>query len=629
MKKILVILAAAFLGGGALMAGPVSPGQALEIGRSILQGPATRATSDHVSICWDGEYEGSTAQPAFYVVARDGGGFVIISADDNVRPVLAISENGRFDTRNMPDNVKWWMERMKAYVRSAIVPTPVARVQWARVRGTRADDAHITGEVTDKHEILTPEWDQGNNDKYYFDQQVFNRFCPVDASGELSVTGCVATALSEILTTLSALYPSEMPVQGTGTVGGYSVSGDAVAPAAYTLSATYDWEGFRTLTGIGAIRQAIADGKTGLIESLGHLLADCGAIVGASYSSGGTGAGTETNVTSGMAEHMFMSKTAHSERASSYTHSQWTRMLKEELDQRPLLYSGQDPDHGGHAFVFDGYGKYLGEDVFHVNFGWAGSGNGYYFCDYLDSGNGNYSNGRNAIFSFYPDASQRTSYSNRIVYYGPLSFSDGSTGNGLTALGEFVDGQYTPIRIAAIMNMGNLDFDGTAWIYRMDRYGNRVGDPVRNLSFTNNPLKPNYYSWYDRVSIRVSGFSFGDRLAIFYPADVTTGAAPVKITASNTGELLDEIPLVPAAFIKTETSYAVGDCILLQLLNYGAPYAGTQWTFTAPDGTVSRVAQSAREFRFTQAGRYKVVAAIAPTEGADVVENVVAYISVQ
>ena len=624
MKKILFFWMAFCLCGTALFAGPVSPGKALEIGKNLLSRPSTRAGEARVSICWNGEEPGSTQAPAFYVVARDGGGFVIIAGNDNARPILAVSETSEFRVEGMPAHVKWWMERMKDYVRSVSVQTPAAREQWARVIGTRASNVDAAL-VTEKFEaFLTPEWDQGNNDTNFFGQNVFNKYCPQD-NGQLTITGCVATALGEILTTLSGIYgDAAMPSQGTGTVGGYSSSG-GLAPAAYELSTVYDWAGLRTLTNIQAIKQTVQDGKTALLDNLGHLVADCGAIVQASYGVDGTSAGTRGSVTSGMAKHMYMSKSALSEVAAYYSPYRWKEMLKAELRQRPVFYSGQDPDHGGHAFVFDGFGKYGDEDVFHVNFGWAGFGNGYYYCDYLDSGNGNYSVDRDAIFGFFPDVTGQTKYVYRLQYYA-VTYTDGTEGRGFSTQGEIASGQPVTFKFGGIINSGNTTYSYPVWIYREDKNGSQMeGNAI--LTGSLGDLSPNYYTGGWSLSRSFSNISFGDKLVGYYQKDDT--GTKERIQASSDGSLVEEMPLTPAAFIQTKGTYDEGDRFQLKLKNYGSPYAGTIWTFTDPDGNTTTVNQSVGDYRFTQAGTYKIAAAIAPSPGADVVETVIAFVTVR
>ncbi len=68
--------------------------------------------------------------------------------------------------------------------------------------------------------------------------------------------------------------------------------------------------------------------------------------------------------------------------------------MKESFDMGwPLYYSGQSPD-GGHAFVCDGYDD---GNLFHYNWGWSGSGDGWFDFDNID-----YNTSDGAIFNFVP-----------------------------------------------------------------------------------------------------------------------------------------------------------------------------------------------------------------------------------
>ncbi len=79
------------MGGLTLQAAPVSQSRALEVAKVVLaaQQPATKA-----------------------------------AGDDNVRPVLALSQESDFAVEDMPSNVKWWMEQLKGFVRAQKVQTP-------------------------------------------------------------------------------------------------------------------------------------------------------------------------------------------------------------------------------------------------------------------------------------------------------------------------------------------------------------------------------------------------------------------------------------------------------------------------------------------------------------------------
>ena len=49
----------------------------------------------------------------FNINENEGGGFVIVSGEDVVKPILGYSENGNYDENNLPPNFAWWMEELQ------------------------------------------------------------------------------------------------------------------------------------------------------------------------------------------------------------------------------------------------------------------------------------------------------------------------------------------------------------------------------------------------------------------------------------------------------------------------------------------------------------------------------------
>ena len=94
--------------------------------------------------------------------------------------------------------------------------------------------------------------------------------------------------------------------------------------------------------------------------------------------------------------------------------------------------------------------------------------------------------------------------------------------------------------------------------------------------------------------------------------------------------MVDELPLLPAAFIKTEDmGYNLNDWFKFELVNNDYLYSGTVWKITEPDGTViDNLPQSNQLFILPQTGTYKIEAAVAPEVGEDVVETITTYITV-
>ena len=66
----------------------------------------------------------------------------------------------------------------------------------------------------------------------------------------------------------------------------------------------------------------------------------------------------------------------------------------------PVYYSGSDVDgNGGHAFVCDGYDE---NDLFHFNWGWSGSGDGFFAIDELNVSSYAFNSGQAFIANFVP-----------------------------------------------------------------------------------------------------------------------------------------------------------------------------------------------------------------------------------
>jgi len=77
----------------------------------------------------------------FYVFGGENNeGFVIVSGDDRVLPVLGYSDTNSFPTDNIPENVTWWLGEYAKQIQFAIdnniEPSPEIYQQWAQYLGT-------------------------------------------------------------------------------------------------------------------------------------------------------------------------------------------------------------------------------------------------------------------------------------------------------------------------------------------------------------------------------------------------------------------------------------------------------------------------------------------------------------
>ena len=87
------------------MANPVGVEQARKVGASWL------SSRGHYGAVKLAVVESPFAD--IYVFNADGGGFVIVAADDCARPILGYSLTGSFRVEQMPANVRSWLKLMK------------------------------------------------------------------------------------------------------------------------------------------------------------------------------------------------------------------------------------------------------------------------------------------------------------------------------------------------------------------------------------------------------------------------------------------------------------------------------------------------------------------------------------
>jgi hypothetical protein len=107
----------------------------------------------------------------------------------------------------------------------------------------------------------------------------------------------------------------------------------------------------------------------------------------------------------------------------NYANTEWADMIKTELNAaRPVLYSGSSYSTS-HLFVCDGYDN---NNLFHINWGWGGSSNGYfelsaldpYFLDIGGGGSGGYNIDQYITIGIQkPTASPVVSYNITADYY--------------------------------------------------------------------------------------------------------------------------------------------------------------------------------------------------------------------
>lgn len=320
---------------------------------------------------------GAAATPAYYVYNLAGdNGYIIASGDSRLRPLLAMSDEGTpFDPDNIPPQMSWWLGQYEAEIGAylALNEVPVAT--------TLSEPANVTDYYstwTDIEPLCETRWNQGDP---------YNSLCPIDPStSQRSVTGCVATAFAQILKFWSK------PAVGTGSHTYHANKIDM--DLTYDFDANpFEWDKMLD------VYNNDNKGTTAQRNAVANLMLACGISVDMNYSSVASGAGS-ANVASAVAKYFGYSDQSRYYNRSNFYTVDWEKMIYTELTAgRPVYYSGSGPG-GAHAFVCDGY-TYAG--LFHFNWGWGGSSDGWFALTALTPGTLGIGGGAGGGFSQYQD----------------------------------------------------------------------------------------------------------------------------------------------------------------------------------------------------------------------------------
>ena len=351
---------AAILFAATMAAAPVQPEKAMKSANQFMQehraGVQLQKMPANTSrIC-------SNAQnPAFYIFNTTGSnGYVIVSGDDRTIPVLGYIDHGNFDADNLPANMKVWLENYEQQI-MALDRLGVTQ-EYNSINAPKPTRNSISP-------LITTHWDQGDP---YWGQ------CPEfmdldengDTIGELAYTGCVATAMAQVMN----FY--KHPLACSQTIPSYQV--------VYYLNEEYgifdtdplypmyfDWDNMKDRY-TGAETQAEKDAVAWLM-----LYAGC-----AAHMQYGINASSTSDPYIPTALNEYFNYDAKLVYRSDYEQADWEEMIYQELAAgRPMIYNGRAGSGGGHSFVCDGYAY---GDLFHINWGWGGIGDGYFVLSVLN-----------------------------------------------------------------------------------------------------------------------------------------------------------------------------------------------------------------------------------------------------
>lgn len=332
----------------------------------------------------------------FYIY-NIGQGFVIVSADNTIEPILGYSTESNFDPDNIPDNVQCLLDDYRNEIRTIYVnnlPTSAnILLEWTQLASHHTVCLNNSKNTNIIGPLITTNWDQG---RYY------NNLCPTDSRGPNGhvFTGCVATAMGQVINYWH--YPTTGIGRKTYTANyasygaGYGNYGELTADFGST---EYDYSIMPS--------QLKASSSITAINAVATLLFHCGVSVSMKYGYASSGAFSST--IPGALTSYFGYPTCQCVYRTGYS-GDWIALIKSELNMlHPIIYGGGG-NNGGHSFVCDGYEN---QNYFHFNWGWSVAYNGYFILSNLNPGNYTFNTGQTAIIGIH--ANTPTILSNRHV----------------------------------------------------------------------------------------------------------------------------------------------------------------------------------------------------------------------
>ena len=390
MKKLTLLLISifSFL---ALSAGEITEAEALQKAQKFMQGKKFKQKNLRRAM--------TTERNAYYIFnAENDGGFVIVSGDDRTVEILGYSDKGTLDINHMPVNLKAWLQGYQEQIET------LGNSQLQK-------RTHLQRPAIEK--LIKTAWNQ---------RWPYNTMCPMDGENQ-SVTGCVATAMAQIM------YYHRWPQ-------------------------TYDWDNMLLdYTGVSTKVEQ---------DAVAKLMSDCGQAVDMQYSA--TASSANLNVDC-IKEKFGYSQTARLVTFDDYKNSTWEEMIYEELAAgRPVYYVGYkavsrilDVSYVGHAFICDGFD---GEGLFHFNWGWGGLSDGYFVLSLANpSQSGIGGSEAEGGYSFYQSAIigiQPINGATNTVYLGASDYHSSLTDCSRESLSD----SFAGITISSSFHCYNTDFEG-------------------------------------------------------------------------------------------------------------------------------------------------------------------------
>lgn len=309
---------------------------------------------------------------AYFIFNFKNGGFLILSADKRIEPVLAFSEKNSFPLgqKFYPSGLVAWLFNQKENIqlireRSAKRNMIIERL-WDNLLNGQSGINYMAAPLPDEPDCNPYIIQKGPYLQTTWDQECgYNALLPLKNCGlpcGRAYTGCVATAMGQVMKFHSFPY-------------------------------TYDWVNMPNDWGSNATAV---------------LMKDIGKAVGMDYDCDGSGADTEDEVASSLRNDFGYSSASYSD------YKYW--VVQSELNYgRPVILRGGRKTYwfifpvytDGHAWVCDGYSSYVDPCYgsylkLHMNWGWGGNYDDWYSFNNFNPGTSTFNYKPGMVYNIKP-----------------------------------------------------------------------------------------------------------------------------------------------------------------------------------------------------------------------------------
>lgn len=361
----------------------------------------------------------------------------------------------------MPDNISHWLKSYSSYVKN---------FREGKVSAKKIEYTTATPVV---QPLLTTKWNQ---------KEPYNSLCPGDNYHGICPTGCVATAMAQIMNYW------EWPTTGQGE---HSYRNDFRIETVDFSKSNYEWNNMiDEYLYVKNSSVFIVEGWTKEQgDAVAKLMYDCGVATNMIYAYNGSST-TDHEVKVALTKHFKYDCQFYPR--DSYTTPQFINLITTELDNaRPIFFSGTG-EGGGHAFVADGYdsNKFL-----HINWGWGGMSDGYFNIDYMNpsslgtgGGTGGFTH-EQCITFMQPNKNGTPTSNDDYLALLPEGYIDNFAGY-IKAIDQKVKkGEPMRIAIMGIWNLTTLSYTGDVGFAVFNKEGECLTTPTNKEHVA---IEPNY-----------------------------------------------------------------------------------------------------------------------------------------